>query len=155
MIVADTNLVVYLFVESEFTERARQVHSLDSDWVFPPIAQSEAANVLATLTREKWITPETACEALEHIEKRIMAGLRNVSMRAALELAIRKEISAYDAQFIVLAHSLDVHLITEDGRLKNKFPEVALSMAAFAARNKDWTLRETRTAYGARRKKSK
>lgn len=154
MIVADTNLVVYLFVASEFTERARQVHAIDPDWVFPPIVRSETANALATLTREKWITPEMASEALENIEKRIMAGVRDVTMKAALELAIQKRISAYDAQFIVLACSLGVYLVTEDGRLKDKFPEVALSMEAFAGRGKDWTLRETRATYGVRRKRA-
>jgi predicted nucleic acid-binding protein len=153
VIVADTNLVVYLFIPSEFTERARQVHALDPDWMFPPIAMSEAANVLATLSNEKWITPETAYGALEHIEKCIISGIRDVSMRAALELAIQKRISVYDAQFIVLARSMGVHLITQDGRLKNKFPEVALSMEAFIERGKDWTVRESRATYRVRRKK--
>jgi len=134
MIVADTNLVVYLFVASEFTERARRVHALDTAWVFPPIAHSEAANVLATLAREKWLTQETACGALEHIEKCIIAGMRDVSMDAALKLAIEKGISAYDAQFVVLARSLDIPLVTEDGRLKKGFPGVAFSMGAFTGR---------------------
>lgn len=153
MIVADTNLVIYLFVSSEFTERARQVHVLDQDWVFPPIALSESANALATLAREKWITSETASAALAHIEKRIIAGYRDVSIRAVLDLAIQERISAYDAQFIVLARSLGVRLVTEDGRLRKAFPEITLSMEAFAKRGKDWTARETRATYGARRKK--
>jgi len=154
MIVADTNLVVYLFVASEFTERARQVHAFDSDWVFPPIALSEAANALATLAREKWVTPETASTALEHIEKRIIAGFRDVSMKAVLDLAIQKKISAYDAQFIILARSLGIRLVTEDGRLIKTFPEISLSMEAFAGCGKNWMARETRTTYGARRKRS-
>lgn len=153
MIVADTNLMIYLFIPSEFTERARQVYALDRDWVFPPIAMSEAANALATLANEKWITPETAYEALEHIEEQFIAGLRDVSMKATLELAFRKRISAYDAQFIVLALSLGVHLITQDERLKNKFPEVALSMNAFTERGNDWTVRESRGEYRVRRKR--
>ena len=153
MIVADTNLLVYLVVASELTERARQIHGIEPDWIFPPIALSEATNALATLTREKWITPEIAVEALAHIEKRIAAGFRDVSMRAALELAIQKKVSAYDAQFIVLARSLEVHLVTEDGALQNKFPEVAISMEAFAKLNRNWTVREKRSTYDARRKR--
>ena len=151
MIVADTNLLVYLFIESDFTVGAQQVHSLDPDWVFPPIAISEASNVLVTLVREKHITSETASEALRRIEKHVMAGLREVSMKAVLELAIQRNISAYDAQFIVLADLLGIYLVTEDGKLKRTFPDKALSMEAFAGLSRGRTIQETRAPYRARR----
>jgi predicted nucleic acid-binding protein len=153
MIVGDTNLIVYLYVDSDFTSRARQVHAIDPDWVFPPVARSEAANVLATLTREKWISPETAIVALERIEPRIVAGLRDVPMRAALELAVQRGVSVYDAQFIVLAGQLGVSLVTEDNRLKRGFPGVAISMEAFIDRAGGRMVREPRAAYGGRRKR--
>jgi len=153
MIVADTNLLVYLFVASEFTERARQVHDSDSNWIFPPVALSEAANVLATLTREKWITAQTASEVLADIEKCILAGSREISMEAALDLAIKNRISVYDAQFVVLARSSGACLITADRKLTDKFPETALSMEAFIKRGRDLTLRETGAVYRTRRRR--
>lgn len=152
MIVADTNLLVYLHVESEFTVLARQVHTLDPDWTFPPVTRSEATNVLATLAREKWIDTETATLAQDRIETRIVAACRDVSMQAALELAIERGISAYDAQFVILARHAGVFLVTEDGKLKRRFPEVALSMEAFIERSGRTTVREPRVVYGRRRK---
>jgi len=153
MIVSDTNLVVYLHVESEFTLRARQVYGIDPDWVFPPVAPSEAANALATLTREKWISAETALLSLELIEPRIVAGFRDVPMKAVLQLAIERGISTYDAQFIVLAGQLGVFLVTEDGKLKKRFPDVAISMEAFIDGVGKASVREPRAAYGSRRKR--
>ena len=152
IIVGDTNLVVYLHVESEFTARARQVYAIDSVWVFPPVAHSEAANALTTLTREKWISAETALLCLGLIEPRIVAGFRDVPMKAVLQLATERGISAYDAQFIVLAMQLGISLVTEDGKLKKRFPGIAISMEPFIDGASKDTVRESRAAYGGRRK---
>lgn len=153
MIVSDTNLIVYLHVESEFTVRARQVQALDPDWVFPPVTRSEATNVLATLTREKWIDATAAGLLLDRVEPLIVAGSRDVPMKAALELAIERGVSAYDAQFVVLARQLGVFLVTEDGKLKKRFPDVAVSMEAFVESAGQTMIREPRAGYGVRRKR--
>ena len=153
MIVSDTNLIVYLHVESEFTSRARQVHALDPDWAFPPVSRSEVANVLATLAREEWIAAEAAASIMERIEPRMAAGFRDVSMKAVLSLAVEDDISAYDAQFIVLARQLGVVLVTEDGKLMKRFPDVAVSMNAFLERRRPGAVvREPRVRYRSRRR---
>ena len=51
-----------------------------------------------------------------------------INWEAALELAVREDISAYDAQYIVLARVLDTVCITQDRALLKKFPEVAWTM---------------------------
>jgi predicted nucleic acid-binding protein len=153
MIIGDTNLLVYLYVESDFTPQARQVHAIDPDWIFPPVARSEATNVLATLTRGKRLTPEAAASALERLEPRLATGFREVPMNAVLTLAIECGISAYDAQFIVLARQSGVFLVTEDGKLKTRFPDVAVSMESFIKGVGGKQLREPRAPYGRRRKR--
>lgn len=153
MIVSDTNLIVYLYVESEFTVRARAVHALDSDWVFPPVARSEATNALATLTRENWISAESALRALELIEPRIVTGTRALPMKDALQLAIKHGVSAYDAQFVALAGLQGVVLVTEDGKLRKRFPDIAISMEAFIDRAGKSKVRESRSHYGTGRKR--
>ncbi|MCX6997811.1 MAG: type II toxin-antitoxin system VapC family toxin [Kiritimatiellaeota bacterium] len=153
MIVSDTNLIVYLYVESEFTARALRVHALDPEWVFPPVARSEAANVLSTLVRERWISNEKSLSALEQIEPRISAGSRDVPMKTVLQLALTHAVSAYDAQFVVLAELLGVALVTEDSRLKKRFPGMAMSMTAFIENAGRTNVRESRAIYGTRRKR--
>jgi len=49
----------------------------------------------------------------------------------ALSQALELNISGYDAQFVALAVTLDVPLVTEDRRLRSAVPAVALSMQQF------------------------
>ena len=53
MIVADTNLIAYLFLEGEFTAQAESIYKQDSDWVAPYLWRSEFRNVLALYQRKK------------------------------------------------------------------------------------------------------
>jgi predicted nucleic acid-binding protein len=153
MIVGDTNLLVYFYIESEFTHEARQVNDIDPDWVFPPVALSEATNVLATLTSGKRISAETAAAALALMEPRLAAGSQAMPMDIVLKLAIARNISAYDAQFITLARQISTVLVTEDGKLQKLFPDVAVSMKAFIQDMGRSPLREPPARYGTIRKR--
>ena len=55
----------------------------------------------------------------------------------ALELCIRHGISGYDAQFVALATSQCISLVTEDQQLMRKFPALALSMANYCRPHSD------------------
>jgi predicted nucleic acid-binding protein len=54
-------------------------------------------------------------------------------MERALLLAIEHRISAYDAQYLELAASYGVPLVSEDKKLQRMLPHRAFSMADFAA----------------------
>lgn len=153
MIVGDTNLLVYLYIESEFTPEARQVNDIDPDWVFPPVTLSEATNVLATLTRGKRLSAETAAATLALMEPRLAAGGRALPMDVVLNLAIASNISAYDAQFVALARQTGSVLVTEDGKLQKRFPDVAVSMTSFIQGMGRTPLREPPARYGTIRKR--
>jgi predicted nucleic acid-binding protein len=51
MIVADTNLIVYLFITGDQTALAQKVLDKDPQWIVPPLWQSEFRNVLAAYIR--------------------------------------------------------------------------------------------------------
>ncbi len=52
MIVADTNLIVYLHINGDKSPTALQVLEKDSTWIVPPLWQSEFRNVLAAYMRK-------------------------------------------------------------------------------------------------------
>ncbi len=53
--------------------------------------------------------------------------------RAVLRVASRDGLSAYDAQVVVTAETLDVTLVTGDGRILRARPDLATSIETFGA----------------------
>lgn len=60
---------------------------------------------------------------------------RNLKLGNALPLSVKKQISAYDARFVVLARENHSKFVTEDRRLLTLFSEVAISMSDFVPLN--------------------
>jgi predicted nucleic acid-binding protein len=60
MIVADTNLIAYLLIQGEHTERARRVYTRDPDWRAPPLWRSEFLSVLATTVKAGVLSADQA-----------------------------------------------------------------------------------------------
>ena len=57
---------------------------------------------------------------------------RDVDSTAVIDLVASSRLSAYDCEFVALARSLGIALVTEDAAILEQFPEVAVSMEAFA-----------------------
>ncbi len=124
MIVVDTNVVAYFFIEGTRTLAARALRRDDPDWRLPPLWRHEFLNVLATFTRQRGAGLDKA-RALWQAATRMLADREHdVDMAAALGMAVKKKISAYDAQFVLLAQTLKVRLVTEDLRLLKLFPSL-------------------------------
>ena len=54
-----------------------------------------------------------------------------IVLSAALAVAAKYAITGYDAQYVALAQSLNVPLITEDRKFHNAVPGIAFSMQEF------------------------
>jgi predicted nucleic acid-binding protein len=131
LIVVDTNVIAYVLIEGDKTALAQQVAKKDPDWKVPPLWRHEFLNVLATSARAEVIDALQA-EALWHKGLDLLVRAeREADGSALLKLAIEHAISAYDAQYIALAQSLETQCITEDKRLLKTFPDTAVSMKAF------------------------
>ena len=130
MIVADTNLIVYLFITGDQTSLAQKVLAKDSQWIVPPLWQSEFRNVLAAYIRRGMALSEAKQimqEALETLEMRqIVPPYANV-----LDLIGESNCTAYDCEFVALAKELDVQLVTADKQLLNQFPDWVISLEEF------------------------
>lgn len=130
MIVADTNLIVYLFINGDKTPLAQKVLTKDPHWIVPPLWQSEFRNVLAGYIRRGMKLAQAKRimeEALSTFEGREVAP----SSEKILDLVSQSDCSAYDCEFISLAEQLDVPLVTADRQLLSQFPKSAKSLEDF------------------------
>jgi predicted nucleic acid-binding protein len=130
VIVVDTNVVAYLFIEGEKTAQARALWQRDREWCAPSLWRHEFLNVLATLVKVEGLPRAQAGTIWANAVELLAGGERALEMLEALRLAKSQGISAYDAQFVALAQKLGVFLVTEDRRLREACPETTRSLSA-------------------------
>jgi predicted nucleic acid-binding protein len=133
VIVVDTNVVAYLYLDSERTAEAEAALRRDADWAAPRLWRSELRNVLAVQVRAGRLQAEEAVAVQEAAERQMTGGERAVASRRVLELAAASGCSAYDCEFVALAHRLGVPLVTTDRQVLAAFPRQAVDLGAFAA----------------------
>ncbi len=149
MIVADTNVLVHYFVQGPKTTLAQQVFTRDPDWIVPPLWRHEFLNVLVTFVRNSVMSLDSARSAWHQADQALEPCEIEPCLDDTVSLAIETGLAAYDAEFIVLARSQSVSCVTEDVRLLEKCPDLAISMEAFLDRTK--TVREPSPRYRAKR----
>ena len=129
MIVVDTNIIAYLYLPGDFTARAEGLLENDPEWAAPVLWRSEFRNILAGYMRRKSLHYEVARNLLREAES-LMAGAEyEVDSSRVLELVRDSDCSAYDCEFVALAMSLGVTLVTMDTKLLRAFPNVAVALA--------------------------
>lgn len=130
MIVVDTNTIAYLYLPTEYTVDVERLLDVDSDWIAPALWRSELRNILALYIRKNLLDLNTACEMQAEAEKLLANNEYQIDSISVLKLASDTGCSAYDCEFVALAQSLNLKLITADKKLLNTFPDIA-----FTARN--------------------
>jgi predicted nucleic acid-binding protein len=132
MIVADTNIISYLFLPTVFSEKASKLYQSDPDWAAPVLWRSEFRNVLALYFRKKIITLAEALILQEEAEALMLDREFTVTSVSILSLTDSSTCSAYDCEFVALARQLSVKLVTEDKKILAEFPDVAVSLDQYA-----------------------
>ena len=129
MIVVDTNILAYLYLPGDFTALAEELLENDPEWAAPVLWRSEFRNILAGYMGRKSLHYEVARNLLREAES-LMAGAEyEVDSRRVLELVRDSDCSAYDCEFVALAMSLGVTLVTMDTKLLRAFPKVVVALA--------------------------
>lgn len=131
MIVADTNLLVYLFLPGQHAAAAEAVANKDPEWSVPLLWRSEFRNVLALYLRKNLLTMDEALDAFQQAETHVHGREYAVATSSVLDLVSRSSCSAYDCEFVALADELGVNLVTSDSRIVNNFPGLAVTPAQF------------------------
>jgi predicted nucleic acid-binding protein len=127
MIVADTNTIAYLYLPTAQTDDVVSLLHKDPHWVAPLLWRSEFRNVLALYVRKGIIDLSTAIAMQSQAEQQLAENEYSVNSTDVLALASERGCSAYDCEFVSLAKSLDLKLITGDKKLIQMFPEIAMT----------------------------
>lgn len=130
MIVVDTNVMVYLLAgEGARAEHAAALLRRDPEWAAPAILLSELRNVLVGSVRRGLLDADDALGMLDDaaliLANRVVAVDGAGVLRSALDLGL----SAYDAEFVVLAGALGTPLVTGDRQILDAAPGVAVPLA--------------------------
>ena len=127
MIVADTNTMAYLYLPTEHADDVVTLLHKDPHWVAPLLWRSEFRSVLAQYVRKRIVDLQTAIAMQAQAERQLADNEYAVSSMDVLALAGQTGCSAYDCEFVSLARSLGLKLVTGDRQLVRAFPEVALT----------------------------
>lgn len=134
MIVADTNLIAYVLINSAQTAMAEAVLEKDGDWHAPPLWRHEFRNILATYVRANRLALPVALRHMSNAEALIVTDESNELADTAeiLRLAKTSGCSGYDCEFVALARRIGAPLVSGDKRLIAAFPETVIAIEAFA-----------------------
>lgn len=132
MIVVDSNVLAYLYLPGPFTDAAERLYQRDPDWHAPILWRSEFRNILAGYMRRGALTLQQAFAIQSEAEALLTGAEHEPDSRAVLELVNASNCSAYDCEFVALARSLGVAVVTMDAKLSKAFPEVVRALAPTA-----------------------
>ncbi len=129
MIVVDVNIIAYFWIPGELTELAEKALQKDPDWVAPQLWRSEFRNILARYLRRDLISAEKILRCLNGAESQIKTySIPSVRVMNVVE---GSTCSAYDCEYVALAESLGVKLVTADKQICRQFPKIAINLKEF------------------------
>lgn len=131
MIVVDTNVIVYLFISSEYSEYARRLYEKDHEWAAPLLWRSEFRNVLSVMVKKERILLPQAFHIYYAALKTVEGREYHPDPIDVLALSAESGRSAYDCEFVALAKRLGTHLVTMDGQLLASFPNHSVKLNNF------------------------
>ena len=103
----------------------------DDHWVSVPLWKSELRNVCLSFVKQGIISFAEAVTTMTNVEEFMSKNEFNVSSFSVLNHAHRTKCTAYDCEFISLAESLKIPLITKDKEVLKKFPSIAISLEKY------------------------
>jgi predicted nucleic acid-binding protein len=130
VIVVDSNIIAYLYLSGDHTAKAEALLEHDADWAAPLLWRSEFRNILAGYMRRKTLTFEAARDLQLEAESLLAGAEHEVDSRLVLEFVRDSPCSAYDCEFVALAMTLGVKLVTMDAKLLKAFPNHAVPLSA-------------------------
>jgi predicted nucleic acid-binding protein len=128
VIVVDSNVIAYCWLNGPLTALAQGVRLKDPEWPVPILWRSEMRSILVGYLRDGSLSVAQITRVMEAAERALAGSEHLVPSVSVFEIAARSRLSAYDCEFVVLAALLGVPLVTADKAVLRAFPDQALTM---------------------------
>lgn len=132
MIVVDTNVMTSLVVDGPDAVDSAALLQQDAEWAAPGILLSELRNVLLGFVRRAELTPDQAKAMCDDASLVLGGRISSVSGSRVIDTALECGLTAYDAEFVVLARTLGVPLATSDRAILAGAPDIAAHPTSFS-----------------------
>lgn len=134
MIVVDTNIIAYLYLESDRSTQAEKLLETDPQWAAPFLWRSEFSNVLALYMLKGHLTIDDAQKIMQEAIFLMQGREYEIVSFHVLELVSLSSCSAYDCEFVALAEDLETSFVTTDKKVLKEFSRIAVSLDEYIAR---------------------
>ena len=131
MIVVDSNIIAYLMIPSDRTKEVEKLLLKDSEWIAPLLWRSEFRNILTLYMKQSQMSMVLAEQTIARAENLLREREYGVLSSDVLVLTYEKSLSAFDAEYVVLAINFGVPLITVDKKLLKEASEYAVSPSKY------------------------
>ena len=128
MIVVDSDLIAFCWINGERTALAHRLRSLDPDWHAPVLWRSELRSILTGYRRDGSLDASQVRQIMAAAEAGLAGREHYVPSERAFQVAERGRLPAYDSEFVALAEILGARLVTEDRAILAAFPQHALDV---------------------------
>ena len=126
MIVVDTNVMVRFVVGGRRGADAARLFLRNPEWAAPMILMSELTNVLLGFVRRGSMTRDQAKAMCDDAATVLGPRVVSVSADQVMDVALECGLTAYDAEFVVVARELGVRLATGDRAILKGAGDVAI-----------------------------
>ena len=131
MIVVDTNVIAYLYLDGERSMASERLLAKVPEWIAPALWRSEFRNILALYLRKGRLGFDAALQIMAEAESLMAATEYELASAQVLALVRDSDCSAYDCEFVALARYLEIPLVTADRKLIQSFPGTVFDFAEF------------------------
>jgi predicted nucleic acid-binding protein len=131
VIVVDSNVIAYCWINGPLTALAQRVRVKDPDWHAPILWRSEMRSILTGYLRVGSLTGAQITRVMEAAEDALAGSEHLVPSGRVFEVVGKSRLSAYDSEFVALASVLAVQLVTADKDVLKAHPERAVTMEGF------------------------
>ncbi|MGB7738939.1 MAG: type II toxin-antitoxin system VapC family toxin [Steroidobacteraceae bacterium] len=114
MIVVDSNVIAYCWINGDRTALAHRLRKVDPDWHAPVLWRSELRNILTGYRRDGSLDESQVRRIMAAAESALAGREHYLPRDRVFAVTEASRLSAYDAEFVALAQILGAPLVTED-----------------------------------------